>query len=165
MSILSSRCSVLTAALIGSALALGSTLISKPAFAGTATANMTVSATVPAICTIATTNMDFGAYDSTKPSYTLGQATITATCSSSTNAQVALDMGLNADGGTQRKLIRSGGTDLLNYGLYEAESGDTAIEVAFSGSPKTLEVAGFIYTGQNVPVGSYSDTVAVTITY
>ena len=169
MSILSSRCSVLTAALIGSALALGSTLISKPAFAATATANMTVSATVPATCTITTTDMNFGAYDSTKNSDTLANATITATCSSGTNATVAFDIGLNADGGSQRKLIRSGGTDLLNYDLNE--SGDTAIweennnSIAFSGSPKTLEVEGTIFLGQNVPVGSYSDTVTVIITY
>ena len=175
MSSLSSRCSVLTAALIGSALALGSTLISKPAFAGTATANMTVSATVPATCTIATGNMYFGAYNPTEASSTLGQATIIATCSSGTNATVALDAGANRGVDGRRKLIRSGGTDLLSYDIFtennyatvwgEGTNGTTTVALNSDGNAKEFNAYGAISPGQNAPVGSYSDTVAVTITY
>ena len=55
-----SRCSVLTAALIGSTLALSSILISKPAFAGINTSNLNVSATVTNTCAITTNAVTFG---------------------------------------------------------------------------------------------------------
>ena len=174
MSILSSRCSVLTAALIGSALALGSTLISKPAFAGTATANMSVSATVPATCTITTTNMNFGSYNSTQASSTLAQATITATCSNGTNAVVSLNAGVNAGGDSRRKL-KNTGNQVLNYDIFtiidyslvwgDGTGGTITLPIFSEGNPETLTAYGAISPGQNVPVGSYSDTVAVTITY
>ena len=174
MSILSSRCSVLTAALIGSALALGSTLISKPAFAGIDTANMTVSATVPAICTIATTNMNFGSYNSTQASSTLAQATITATCTGNTYAIVFLNSGANSGGNSQRKLQGSG-TQVLNYNIFTEDdyntvwgdgTGGTGLRAFDStGTPQTLTAYGAIPPNQIVPVGNYSDTVTVTITY
>ena len=170
MSILSSRCSVLTAALIGSALALGSTLISKPAFAATATANMSVSATVPATCTITTTNMNFGSYNSTQADYTAAQATITATCSNGTNAVVSLNAGVNAGAGVQRKL-KDSGTQVLNYDIFTEDDyitvwGDgTTVGFSSDGTPKTLTAYGVISPGQSVPVGSYADVVTATITY
>ena len=174
MSILSSRCSVLTAALIGSALALGSTLISKPAFAGIATDNMTVSATVSAICTIATTNMNFGNYNPTRVGSTLGQATITANCSNGTNAVVSLNSGANSGGNSQRKLQGSG-TQVLNYNIFaendyttvwgDGHGGTVAIILDSNGTPNTFTAYGAIPPGQSVPVGNYSDTVTVTITY
>ena len=97
-----SRYSVLTAALIGSTLALSSTLISKPAFAATATTNMQVSANIGATCTITTTSMAFGTYVVTSDS--TAQATITATCSSGVTATVGLNSGLQPDSGQDRYL-------------------------------------------------------------
>ena len=170
MSILSSRCSVLTAALIGSALALGSTLISKPAFAATATANMTVSATVPVTCTIATGDMIFGNYSSTED--TTAQTTITATCSSGTNAIIGLNTGVHGSDGN-RELLNTSGTGRLDYDIYLdnyvtvwGQAGDqNTKEVVPNGNPQAFIAYGVIFPGQNVPVGNYSDTVTVTITY
>ena len=174
MSILSSRCSVLTAALIGSALALGSTLISKPAFAGTATANMSVSATVPATCTITTTDMNFGSYNSTQASSTLAQATITATCSSGTNATVSLNSGANSGGGLQRKL-KTSGNQVLDYNIFtdgdygtvwgDGTGATVSIGLDSNGTPETLTAYGAIPPNQSVPVGNYADVVTATITY
>ena len=171
MSILSSRCSVLTAALIGSALALGSTLISKPAFAATATANMSVSATVPATCTIATGDMIFGNYSSTED--TTAETTITATCSSGTNAIIGLNTGVHGSDGNL-ELLNTSGTGRLDYGIYLdnqhvavwGEIGDQNTQkVVPNGNPQAFIAYGVIYPGQSVPVGNYSDTVTVTITY
>ena len=173
MSILSSRCSVLTAALIGSALALGSTLISKPAFAGTATANMSVSATVPATCTITTTNMNFGSYNSTQGNSRPAEADITVNCTGNTYATVSLNSGANSGADSQRKLQGSG-TQMLNYDIFtddyttvwgDGTAGTVTRGFLSDGVANTLTAYGFIYPDQSVPVGNYSDTVTVTVTY
>ena len=177
MSMLSSRCSVLTAALLGSTLALSSTLISKPAFAAPAPtpSSIEVSATVAGTCTLSTTPMNFGSFDSSKDA--TATADITVTCTNGLAPDVHLDQGQNPLSGStleapQRSMVSDAlpaGT--LAYGIYQDQnnnvwgSGGTSQSFLANGTATGLTAYGKIPAGQTAPVGNYSDTVAVTVTY
>jgi len=180
MSMLSSRCSVLTAALLGSTLALSSTLISKPAVAAqptTAQSSIEVSATVAGTCTLSTTPMNFGSYDSSNEATAV--STILVTCTNGLEPEVHLDQGQNPLSGStleapQRSMVSStlpAGT--LAYGIYQDQNntvwGSDGTSQSFTptsnGADTGLTAYGKIPAGQNAPVGNYSDTVAVTVAY
>jgi spore coat protein U-like protein len=177
MSMLSSRCSVLTAALLGSTLALSSTLISKPAVAAPAPtpSSIQVSATVAGTCTLSTTPMQFGSYNSSNEATAV--STILVTCTNGLAPQVHLDQGQNPLSGStleapQRSMVSStlpAGT--LAYGIYQDQNntvwggGATSQSFLADGGPKGLTAYGKIPAGQTAPVGDYSDTVDVTVTY
>jgi spore coat protein U-like protein len=177
MSMLSSRCSVLTAALIGSTLAFSSTLISKPAFAAPAPtpSSIEVSATVAGTCTLSTTPMTFGSYNSSNEATAV--STILVTCTNGLAPEVHLDQGQNPLSGStleapQRSMVSDAlpaGT--LAYGIYQDQnnnvwgSGLTSQSFLANGTATGLTAYGKIPAGQTAPVGNYSDTVAVTVTY
>jgi|688.fasta_scaffold09820_8 spore coat protein U-like protein len=169
-----SRYSVLTAALIGSTLALSSTLISKPAFAAPAnTSNIQVSATVPSVCTILTeSDLVFGTYDGTLKT-TLGK--LSTACTPGLAPVITLDQGLNPDGGStdavpQRRL--KSGSDYLWYNIFQ-DGGYTTIWGNTAGTGRSFAasggnaiiVYGTIPGDQAAPAGSYTDTVVATINY
>ena len=85
ISLLSSRALLLTAT-----LALSSTLISKPAFAGSATADLSVSANVTNNCSISTVGVSFLDYDPTNTTGTLADGTISTTCTTGASATITL---------------------------------------------------------------------------
>jgi spore coat protein U-like protein len=96
-----------------------------------------------------------------------GTATLTLTCTPGTSTMVKLDLGLKASG-SQRNMHK--GTDLLSYGLYtDAAMGTgTAWPVAGVSGPVgngTVTVYGRIPAGQNMPTGSYTDTVLVSVDF
>jgi spore coat protein U-like protein len=164
-----------------SALTLACILVltSSGAFAGTATSNMAVSATVSANCTINAGALAFGAYDPIVANAAAplpGTATLTVTCTNASPATLTLDQGLNAAGGSTpaaplRRLANGG--SFIGYGLFQDNAhtttwGDTAgTGVAYTGTgvAGTLTVFGQIPATQNVPAGSYTDTVVATITF
>lgn len=177
MSILSSRCSFLTATVVGSALALSGSLLA-PAFAGTATADLKVSATVVPICTITTTDVAFGIYDQTKDNDATG--TITTTCNV---AAPLINLGEGANSSTpgnisepQRQLKIPSTTNVLSYNLYR-ESNRTSVWGGISNSGVVVNngngngtfittVYGRIPLGQNNKLaGTYNDTVIATVTF
>jgi len=173
MSLLSSRSLLLTAAVSG--LALGGTLWVKPAFAGTAASNLSVSATVINNCTITTSPADFGGYASDSDVNATG--TIDAFCSASSSATITLGQGANpasisTDASPSRRLSNGSG-GFLNYNLYQDSSATliwgntngTGVVINDTGTGVTKTVYGKIPLGQNVPAGSYTDTVVATITF
>jgi spore coat protein U-like protein len=174
ISFLSSRSLLLTAAVSG--LALGGTLWVKPAFAGTDASNLSVSATVINNCTINTSPAEFGSY---MYDYDGNNATgtIDALCSASSSATITLGQGANAapgstDASPSRRLSNGTG-GFLNYNLYQDSSATliwgntsgTGVVINDSGTGVTKTVYGKIPSGQNVPAGSYTDTVVATITF
>jgi spore coat protein U-like protein len=185
MSMLSSRCSVLTAALLGSTLALSSTLISKPAFAAPAPtpSSIQVSATVAGTCTLSTTPMTFGSYNSSNEATAV--STILVTCTNGLAPEVHLDQGQNPLSGStleapQRSMVSSNFSPMVSsnfpagtlaYGIYQDQnntvwgSGGTSQSFLADGTATGLTAYGKIPAGQTAPVGDYSDTVAVTVTY
>ena len=175
---LSSRCSVLTAALIGSTLALSSTLISKPAFAGTASANLNVSANVTNTCEISVEALAFGSYDS-RTSLT-GTGTITTICTNGASATITLDQGLSPKSGSTdasplRQLASTDGNNKLAYGLYKngapvtaniwGNTAGTGLGITSIGQPQVTTVYGEIPESQSVPAGTYTDSVIATVTF
>jgi spore coat protein U-like protein len=157
-----------------SVLALG---VSAGAFA--ASDNLSVTATVIDNCTISTAALAFGNYDPivANASSTLdGTGTVTITCTSGASALVTLGQGANADtGSTGAAPLRrmTDATNFLSYALY-SDSGhtlvwgdDATVDVARTGTGAAdpLTVYGQVDAAQNVPAGSYSDTVAATVTF
>lgn len=156
-----------------SLLALGAT-----AHASTDTDEMTVSAEVVASCTISAGDLAFGAYDTVSGAAVHGTATLTVACSvDGVERKVTLSQGANADiGSSAATPLRrmANGTEHLSYKLYSAGIGDTVWGdtaetgkgyTAASSAPASLTVYGTIDASQDVPVGSYSDTVVATITF
>ncbi|SEI88474.1 Csu type fimbrial protein [Frateuria terrea] len=168
--------SALAAAVLIALSSLGGT-----AYAATATSDLPVSASVTATCTIdASGGLAFGAYDPvvTNASTDLtGQGTIDTTCTNGASVTVTLGQGANADTGSSdaapvRRML-SGASDYLSYQLY-SDSGRSTVwgNTAGTGAPVTgtgtvvsTTVYGLITAGQNVPSGSYSDTVVATVTF
>lgn len=152
---------------------------SGSSYAATQTANLNVSATVSANCTITTSAVAFGAYDPivTHASTALtSTGTVTTTCTSGAAATVALGQGSNANtGSTDAAPVRRmlSGSNYLSYQLY-SDSGranvwgnDTTTDVAVTGTGGAVNttVYGSVAAGQNVPAGTYADTVVATVTF
>jgi spore coat protein U-like protein len=150
-----------------------------PALAATATSSLSVTATVSATCTISSSAVAFGAYDpvSANTSTALdGTGTVTVTCTSGGSTTITLGQGSNANtGSTDAVPLRrmNVGTAFLSYFLY-SESGRTTVwgntagtGVAHTGTgtATAITVYGRTPAGQNVPPGSYVDTVVATITF
>lgn len=142
-------------------------LAATPALAASTSTTFTVSATVVASCSVSASNLAFGSYTGTA---NVDQtSTISVTCTNGTDYSVALNDGANASGSTRRMV--NGGTNYLTYEMY-SNAGRTTVWNAASpvagtgnGSAQSITLYGRVPSGQNVPAGSYSDTVQVTVTY
>lgn len=170
-----------TKGLLASAVLVAIAAMSGTAIAGTATSNLAVSATVAANCTIdASAGLAFGTYDpivTNKSTAAPGSGTISTTCTNGASATITLGQGANAASGSTdaaplRRML-SGTTNYLNYQLY-SDSGDTTVwgntsatgkSVTGTGAAVSTTVYGSIAAGQNVPAGSYADTVVATVTF
>jgi spore coat protein U-like protein len=155
-------------------------LTTGSAFAGTATSSMSVSATVSGNCTIdASSGLAFGAYDPVVTNATTalnGTATISVTCTNGSPATLTLDQGLNPAGGSTNaaplRQMASGG-NIIGYGLFQdvantivwGNTAGTGVAYTGTGVAGSLTVYGQIPAGQNVPAGTYTDTVVATVTF
>jgi spore coat protein U-like protein len=151
-------------------------LISIPAFAGSATASLNVSASVSAVCTISTSAVAFGAYDPvvTNAATDLnGTGTVTVACTKGASATIDLGNGSNLSGGSRRM---GSGTDFLSYSLYKDAArtavwgtglagGTTYTYSSASKAATSITVYGKVPQAQDVTVGAYSDVVTATINY
>lgn len=147
--------------------------------AGTATSNLSVTATVAASCTIATNAVAFGAYDpiiTNKTANLDSTGTVTVTCTNGSIGTITLGQGANATVGSTdvvplRQMAAS--TNRLSYQLYSdiariAIWGNTTVTGLVrtgTGAADPVTVYGSVTAGQNVPAGSYSDTVVATVTF
>jgi spore coat protein U-like protein len=138
-------------------------LLPRAAEGATASANFQVQATVIPQCAISATALNFGNYDPNAAAPTAGTSTITLTCTRNTGYSVAL----SAASGFA---MSNGAGSSLNYSLFQA-NGTTpwtttpVAGVAPSRAPIPLTVNGSIAAGQDVPTGSYTDTVVATVTF
>lgn len=132
-------------------------------------------------CGVSSTPMSFSNYNvfSSAPLDAVGSITIT--CDPSTPPPVpyvvSLDAGANSGGVfNPRKLARVGGGSYLNYNLYtnpirtmvwgDGTGSSYTSPGSISGSSRTLTVYGRIMAKQRTAlVGSYTDTVTVTVLY
>jgi spore coat protein U-like protein len=135
----------------------------------------------PQRCSVQATAVNFGNYDIFLNIPLDSTGSVTVECSSNVpKATLTLSISPNSNSFNPRKMRRSGGTDLLNYNIYTDVARTTIFGNGTSGTAKiildrphdggkpqpwnqTVTVYGRIPPGQDVSVGSYSDTLTVTV--
>lgn len=159
------------------------TLMTAPAFAGSATNSLTVQATVSANCTVTAATLDFGSYDPlvthAATDLAVSQA-LTIKCTKGT-AATSIDLSPGANFSGTRRMLGAPG-NFLNYELYKEAThtnvwttgaGTGVVPAASTGknnpltfsSGAALAVFGMVPRDQDVATGSYSDTVTITINF
>ena len=149
--------------------------VTTPAWAGSASADLLVTATVIPSCVISTTPVAFGVYDpvvtnSAAAADTSG--TVTIACTKGSNHTITLDLGKHATGGTRR--MSDGLGEFMTYELYQ-DSARTRVwgtganahtpDPAPSSLPRTFTVHGRLPGAQDVAVGAYTDIVVATVNF
>ncbi|MCP3102321.1 fruiting body spore coat protein U [Myxococcus sp. K15C18031901] len=158
-------------------------LATSSAHAATATANLTVTATVGSACSISSGTLNFGTYDpiivnSSLGVDLLGSGSLTVQCTLLGSAVITLGQGSNAGTGSTdavplRRMKNTTSNNFLNYYLYQDVTrlvvwGNTAgsgLPYLGTGLPVPVLVYGTVPKGQNVPSGTYNDTVVATLTF
>jgi spore coat protein U-like protein len=157
------------------------------AFAATTTATLSVTASVAAVCTVsATSAVAFGTYNTQSVSDQAGTGSISVRCTKgSSGVTIGLNTGVNGSGSQAR--MTDGSTNFINYALYQPTTttpgaacptsaatgtawtntgaGLFTLTAAPSNVARTYNVCGFIPNSQDVPAGSYTDTVTATVTF
>ena len=167
-------------------LALACAAAAGSAFAGPSpqSANFQVTANVASSCTVSATNIAFGAYDPADVNATTprdASGTVSVRCTRGTSTAVAsLTQGANAAAGSTcaspLRQMNGGGTLRLRYDIYQDAGRATvwgcdattvqAIPTFTSSlTPATLTTYGRIPAGQDAAIGSYTDTVQVSVTF
>jgi spore coat protein U-like protein len=142
--------------------------------AATTTTTFPVTATVIKACIVSASPLAFGNYDPTSATPTDATTTLSVLCTVGTSFTVGLNPG-TASGATVTTRKMANGANLLNYALYQ-DSGhssnwgntagtDTPAATTAPIGTTAMTVYGRIASGQNVPIGSYSDTITVNVTY
>lgn len=157
------------------------TFCATEANAQTATSTFTVTATVAANCTITTVGITFGSYDPVVAHQATpldSNGSVTVACTSGATTTIGMDQGLtptatSTAAAPERQM--ASGPDFLRYDLYQDAArttvwGDvgTPAEVTYvstSFAPTLIDIFGQIPAGQDVNVGTYSDTVTATISF
>ena len=136
--------------------------------AGLAAALAAPAAANAATCHISPQEVDFGSYDPIGGPAVDGVGAVNVTCDTPADFTVTLSAG----SGTFAERRMSAGAAQLRYNLYTNASrtivwsdGIAGSGVSSSGSNVNLTIYGRIAAGQNVPAGSYVDTLTVTVTY
>ncbi len=136
------------------------------------TTTFTANAVYPASCTISASGLNFGAIASTSAS-TDASASLTTRCSSATPYTLLLNGGLTGAANPLARQMQSG-ANLLTYALYQdsnrtqpwgATIGSNVLGGTGTGSNQSISVYGRVPQQPTPPVGSYADTVIVTIDY
>jgi spore coat protein U-like protein len=147
------------------------------ASAATTTTSMTVSANVLGTCVVSTTGIAFGTYDPVQATALTSSTTISTTCTSGLNYNIALDAGLGSGASTSNPRIMTSNTnpaDTLAYGLFRDSGytqnwgntvGTDTVALAGTGAAQTTTVYGQIAPGLVTNTGQYLDTVTVTVSY
>ena len=157
------------------ALILGDCALPQAALAATATSSMNVTATVTANCTVSTSALAFGSVNVIGGTNVDSTGGLTITCTNGTAWSAAAGVGAGSGASfTNRRM--TAGANLLNYNIYTTTArtivwGDGTASTGLltgtgTGAAQSVTVYGRVGSGQTgVPAGSYTDTVAVTITY
>src|SRR5438270_1352031 len=114
---------VSNALMLASLLGVGAAMLSaSPAHAGSAPANLSVTASVTANCTISTTAVAFGAYDPVVANASTAlnaSGSVSVACTKGSAPNITMDLGANASGSHRNMLVTGGGTHVAGDQLYE----------------------------------------------
>ena len=167
-----------TRIVIGSVASVALAIAARPArtAAASASASLTVSATVANNCTISTAALSFGAYDPVVANASANldaTGTVTVACTKGAATTIGLNLGSNASGSTRR--LTDGSSNYLTYEMYQdsnrttvwGNSGTALLSPAAAPSKaaRNFTVYGRVSSNQDVPAGSYSDTVTATVNF
>jgi spore coat protein U-like protein len=153
------------------AVALMIAASSAPVIAATATASLTISANVLSTCSLTGGSIPFGTYSAVAVDQT---GTLSVLCTNGVPYTIALDAGTGTSATTTNRKMTGSVSGTLNYTLYR-ETGRTTnwgntvgtdtVPGTGSGVSQTVTVYGRIPAAQTPLVGSYADTVTVTLAY
>lgn len=128
------------------------------------------------ICLISTVPVLFGTYDVFALSPLDSTGSVTYSCTLVLGGTITIDLSRGNAASFQPRQMRQGSAS-LNYNLYR-DAGATQIWGDGTGgtvrygpvtppesSPTTVPIFGRILPGQDVPIGSYSDTITATINF
>jgi len=142
------------------------------------TQTMQVTATMVGSCSISVAAMAFPPYDGSVDVTTSN--TITSKCTNGVAYQIHLDAGGHYSAASRHVADNATGTYLINYQLYVGATsvpwgdfGNTgnvttpwnSVTMSGTGLNQNNTVSGTLFGGANVPVGSYSDVINITVTY
>jgi spore coat protein U-like protein len=147
-------------------------------------ANFNVTANIAGSCVVSAADIAFGAYDpvdvnASTPKDASGTVTVRCTKGMST-AVAALNQGANPTGTSScaapDRQMNGGGALRLGYGIYQdaartttwgCDAANDLALPAFTSSitPQVLTTYGRIPAGQDASIGSYTDTVQVSVTF
>jgi spore coat protein U-like protein len=152
-------------------------LIAADALAGSAQTTFSVTGNVVANCTLSATGISF-TYDPVVANATANATgtggTVTITCTKGSAPSIGLDNGLNAGLASKGpRAMRLGSTsNYLGYDIYwpgTTTSWTTASPFVPSSptskAARTFNMDGAAIGGQDVTVGTYSDTVTATVNF
>lgn len=133
-------------------------------------ANLTVTASVVAACTLTGGTLAFDTYVSGQQVDKDGQTDISYDCAEGIDIAIALGSGGNPEGDGSRNM--ASGSNELRYQLYQGESRNQVWGTAADslqvfptlGGEQQVPVYGRIFADQAVPAGEYQDTVIITLT-
>ncbi|NOJ82979.1 fruiting body development fimbrial-like coat protein PRU [Myxococcus xanthus] len=172
---------------VAAVTAAASLVAFSPAEAATATANLNVTANVGGSCAIGSGGgggtLNFGTYDPIVVNSALGvdlfgTGALSVQCTLLSTAVITLGQGLHPAAGSTdaaplRQMRNTASPDYLAYSLYQdvtrlivwGNTAGTGLPFLGTGLPVPVLVYGTVPRGQNVPSGTYNDTVVATITF
>jgi spore coat protein U-like protein len=153
--------------------ALSCALASGASLAATSNTTFQVTATVASSCSVSAGALAFGTYDPLSLTDKDATSTINVTCNLLSPYTLKLDGGvINTD--ISAREMDDGSSNRLGYQLYTTTlrttiwgNGVTGSTIAGVGTGLSIPhtVYGRIASGQNVPNGSYADTVTVSLDF
>lgn len=167
---------------IGSAILGGLALLGAPsAIAATTSGSMTVQITIQTSCVVSASVLNFGAAVGVLTADVPGTATITVTCTPGTPYVVGLDAGANESSANDvdTRRMENGGA-YVSYQLYKGADhavvwgtatalGETGagegVGGTGNGSGQAITVHGLVPAQTTPAAATYTDTVAILVTY
>jgi len=132
---------------------------------------------IHARCTVSTTSINFGTYDVLSPVPDTGTGSITLSCSSKANVTIAIGASSVSGLFYPRRMENTAFFETLDYNLYDSPAmiqvwGDgtngtitAAVFDVRNNNTAPIRIYGKINPQQNVPAGSYSDQLVITVIY
>jgi spore coat protein U-like protein len=148
---------------------------------GNASFQFAVTVTVAAACNVSATALNFGSVSAPIATAVTSTATVTTQCTNTTPYSIGLDSGTNA-AGSQRRMQQGAAGQYVSYNLFTdsgyaqpwgaassatgcAGASGTCVLGTGTGSNQGITVYGQVPPQASPSVGSYTDTVVVTVTY
>lgn len=157
------------------ALPLFVSVCAPVAQAATANTTFQVSATVVDSCNVTATALVFGNYDSLNGVVLDASATINPQCTLGTYYSIALDAGQGKGASLADRRLTGHGHSTLGYGIYanaertiawgDGTAGTTQSFNTGTGGTQPVTMYGRVRAEQNANVGSYVDTITLTVSY